>query len=290
MTGYGSAAASSAVAGGRILIEITSVNRKTLDVHFSGPREWSGLGSKLAEWAKGRVERGRLQVQLKLESDEDSGGGLPWNEPAMEKALERLRAFAEKQGLRFEADGRLILELARSLKDEGGLPDQAAIETDIRKAFDAALADLNQMRETEGEALRRDLEARIGTLDQLGHSICEASAGAVPRYQSQLLERLREMNLELDPGDERVLKEVALFADRCDISEEITRLNSHLEQFGGLLVESGPVGRKLDFLCQEIHREFNTIGSKSSLIAVTRAVIEGKNELERIREQVQNVE
>ena len=135
-----------------------------------------------------------------------------------------------------------------------------------------------------------DLSERIGTLETLSAQIEAHSKNAVPRYRDALFERLKQINLDLDLNDERVLKEIALFADRCDVSEEITRLKSHFEQFHAFLKSNEASGRKMDFLCQEIHRELNTTGSKSSQIEITRAVIEGKNELERIREQVQNVE
>ena len=146
------------------------------------------------------------------------------------------------------------------------------------------------MREKEGAALQADLTLRITELDSIRAGIAGHAEGTTGNYRDALLERLGQLGLELDTSDERVLKEVALFADRCDISEEITRLSSHFEQFNELLSSQEAVGRKMDFLCQEIHREFNTIGSKANHIEITRAVIDGKNELERVREQVQNIE
>ena len=127
-------------------------------------------------------------------------------------------------------------------------------------------------------------------MDTLCQTIEQQAAQAVGNYSKTLLERLKQLYLEIDLNDERVLKEIALFADRSDISEEITRLKSHFEQFREFLKSDAACGRKMDFLCQEINREFNTTGSKSTQIEITRAVIEGKNALERIREQVQNIE
>jgi uncharacterized protein (TIGR00255 family) len=121
-------------------------------------------------------------------------------------------------------------------------------------------------------------------------TVAKCAQGVVPHYRDLLLQRLQKAGLELDLDDERVLKEIAIFADRCDITEELTRLDSHFEQFAQTLRHPGAVGRKLDFLCQEINREINTIGSKANNIDITKYVIECKNELERIREQVQNIE
>ena len=146
------------------------------------------------------------------------------------------------------------------------------------------------MRLQEGAALAEDLRERIAELEAFRKQIEKNASGSTQRYRNALLERLKQLDLELDISDERVLKEVAIYADRSDISEETTRLSSHFEQFLGFLSADEATGRKMDFLCQEIHREFNTTGSKSNDIEITRLVIEGKNALERIREQVQNIE
>jgi uncharacterized protein (TIGR00255 family) len=293
MTGYGSGSAELTQHNLNLRIEITSVNRKTLDLNVSGPKEWTGIDQKFSEWLKGGFERGRLQIQIKLTPlGDESGdsGGLDWNESLMEATLNRLRRFAKSQGLSFKADGLLLLELARTLKEDSGLPDWRELTTAIELAFMAALEDLNHMRDREGSALQKDLLERIECMEGLRRDIEKYAENTVEHYRDALLERLGKLGLELDISDERVLKEIALFADRCDISEEITRLGSHFAQFQDLLGSREPCGRKMDFLCQEIHREFNTTGSKSNHIEITRAVIEGKNTLERIREQVQNIE
>ena len=290
MTGYGSGSAEVTGHQLKIRIEMTSVNRKALDLNLSAPKEWAGLEQRCGEWLKGYFERGRVQIQVKVASAEISDDGLAWNEALVGQALDRLEAFAKSRNLRFEADARLLFDLSQNLRDVGGLPDWRELEDDLRAAFSAALADINSMRGREGESLQADLETRVAELAQLVERI-ETSAREVPvDYKTKLLDRLAELGLNLDIHDERVLKEVALFADRSDISEEITRLKSHFEQFLQLLGSGEACGRKLDFLCQEIHREFNTTGSKANHIDITRAVIEGKNTLERIREQVQNVE
>jgi uncharacterized protein (TIGR00255 family) len=146
------------------------------------------------------------------------------------------------------------------------------------------------MRAREGEALLVDFIRRAETLHRLVEGIASRAPQVPANYREQLLKRLREAGLELDLNDERVLREIALFADRCDVTEEITRLRSHLEQFSALLKSEGEIGRKAEFLLQEIGREVNTIGSKANDVTIARAVIELKNELERVREQMANVE
>lgn len=292
MTGYGSGTQEAPTHQLKLQIEITSVNRKTLDLNLTSPREWNGLEQQCNEWLKGKFERGRLNITIKAQALDaaSSGGGLEWNEGLMEQTLERLRQFAAKHDLELNADGALMLRIAQSLPEKAALPDWHELTEHLQTTFQQALDDLNSMREKEGRALQVDLQARLVELAALRQSIAAHAEGTVGAYRDALLARLGQLGLDLDPSDERVLKEIALFADRCDISEELTRLNSHFEQFKELTECDAGSGRKMDFLCQEIHREFNTIGSKANQIEITRAVIEGKNALERIREQVQNVE
>lgn len=290
MTGYGRGSAEATEHEVRIEVEITSVNRKTLDAHITSPREWNGLEQQCNEWLKGAFQRGRVNIQIKVESTGGEQYGLTWSARALDESLDRLRSFAKSRDLPFEVDSRLLLELAKSLKDSSGLPDWNDIAAQIKSAFDQALADINVMRLQEGKALSEDLSQRIDELDTLVNEIADHATSTTVKYRDALIERLRQMDLELDLSDERVLKEVAVFADRSDISEELTRLRSHFQQFREFIQSDEATGRKMDFLCQEIHREFNTTGSKSSPIEITRGVIEGKNALERIREQVQNIE
>ena len=290
MTGFGRSCAEAAKAGVRIQVEIHSVNRKTLDIQISAPREWSGYEAICSEWINDAFQRGRVNVQIKVESAKDSGDSLAMNTEAMAESLNNLKAFARAQGFDFTPDSSLILDLARSVKDSSKLPDWKELKDALQEAFKLALADINAMRLQEGAALAEDLRVRIAELETLRKQIEKNASGSTQRYRNALLERLKQLELELDVSDERVLKEIAIYADRSDISEETTRLSSHFEQFLGFLNADEATGRKMDFLCQEIHREFNTTGSKSNDIEITRLVIEGKNALERIREQVQNIE
>ena len=290
MTGFGRSSVEVEGAGVRIQVEIHSVNRKTLDIQISAPREWSGHEALFSEWIGGAFQRGRVNVQIKVELAKGSSDSLAMNTEAMALTLSDLKAFAQAQGFDFTPDSSFMLDLARSVKDRSSLPSWKELKESLQEAFNAALADISAMRLQEGAALAEDLRERIAELEAFRIQIEKNASGSTQRYRNALLERLKQLELELDVSDERVLKEVAIYADRSDISEETTRLSSHFEQFLGFLSADEATGRKMDFLCQEIHREFNTTGSKSNDIEITRLVIEGKNALERIREQVQNIE
>ena len=290
MTGYGRGAAIDTENRLQVEVEMTSVNRKNLDAQVSCPRDWNGLDQQCRLWIKDIFQRGRLNIQIKVESTENIQSGLELNPESMDKCIEQFRNYAESRNIDFQVNSSLLLNLAKALRENTDIPDWRTLEDTIRSAFNQALTELDAMRSREGKALANDLTDRIQTLDSFCKRIVEHAENAVPNYQTALLARLKQLQLELDVGDERVLKEIALFADRCDISEELTRLNSHLEQFSEFVLSKGSIGRKMDFLCQEINREFNTIGSKVTAIESTRIVIEAKNELERIREQVQNIE
>lgn len=290
MTGCGRGTAIDTENRLQIEVEMTSVNRKNLDVQVSCPRDWNGLDQQCRLWIKDIFQRGRLNIQIKVESAENIRSGLELNPESMDKCLEQFRNYTESRNIDFQVNSSLLLDLAKALRETTDIPDWRTLKDTIRSAFDQAFNELDAMRSREGKALANDLTDRIQALDSFCKRISEHAENAVPNYQTALLARLKQLQLELDVDDGRVLKELAIFADRCDISEELTRLNSHFEQFQEFILSKGSIGRKMDFLCQEINREFNTIGSKVTAIESTRAVIEAKNELERIREQVQNIE
>lgn len=290
MTGYGRA--SLRVGDTDLNLEINAVNRRGLEVFVSGPEEWSALERIVAPWVRERCERGKIAVAVRAQSGGSEHATFNWDADAVAATLRRLEREALALGFPFTPDAALLLRLAESHRARReGLPslDDEPVQTALRTAVDAALESLVLMRTREGAALEADLTARLGTLAALAATIRTHAADNVTRHRDALLNRLRQAGLDIHPDDERVLKELALFADRCDIEEELTRLGSHFGQFKACFAEKA-VGRKLDFLCQEINREFNTVGSKANRVEITRAVIEAKNELERIREQVQNIE
>lgn len=285
MTGFGRSEAE--VGGVRLVIEIASVNQKGLQVGVHGPDCWPTLESAASGWARTRLIRGKVTARVTRTSSESSG---VWNAEAVRASLEELARLAALNRIPFTPDAGVLLRLAESARGGSeGYPDFVTSEPVLKAAFEKALDQLKAMRLAEGAALASDLAARVANLSAMVDRMESSEKGAPVRQRENLLRRLREAGLPVDLGDERVLKELALFADRCDITEETVRLRSHCGQFLAELPSPG-AGRKLDFLVQEFLREVNTIGSKAAEIATTRLVLEAKTEIERIREQVQNLE
>lgn len=287
MTGYGRGSA--ATEKWELVVEVSSVNRKNLEAQVSTPKEWIGLDRILNDKIREQASRGKVYLQLKIQ-EFGEGASLQWDESLIREGLKRLRTLAESEGVPFEVNAELLLQLATGLQSNGQIPDWVELEEEILAANQLALDEWVTMRATEGEALKVDLDQRLTELRADVDRIEGFSGNTVKEYREKLMDRLRSADLELDPEDDRVLKEIALFADRCDISEEITRLNSHLDQLSAAMAEQGSVGRKMDFILQEVYRELNTIGSKSNNIDISRLVIDCKNNWERLREQAANVE
>jgi len=287
MTGYGRATA--ALAGFSLTVSVSSVNRKTLDLTVALPEEWESLEPAVGELVRKFASRGKVHVDIEVTGDK-SAKEATWDEAAASAALDRVAKFAKKKKVPFLPTPELLWQVANSQKITQELPAAEAAQPTVSATLTKALRAFAAMRAREGEALFVDFIKRTESL----HRHVEAIAGRAPQvpanYREQLLKRLREAGLELKLEDERVLREIALFADRCDVTEEITRLRSHFEQFAGLLKAEGEVGRKGEFILQEIGREVNTIGAKANDLTIARAVIELKNELERVREQIANVE
>jgi uncharacterized protein (TIGR00255 family) len=233
--------------------------------------------------------RGKVHVDVEL-TGEKSALAPNWDEAAAAEALQRLEAFAKRTGVPFTPTAELLWQVANSQKRATGVPTAEAAESVVKATLTSALRAFAAMRAKEGEALLVDFINRCETLHRQVEIIAARASQVPANYREQLFKRLREAGLELDVNDERVLREIALFADRCDVSEEITRLRSHFDQFATLLKSDAEMGRKAEFLLQEISREVNTIGSKANDLTIARAVIELKNELERVREQIANVE
>lgn len=287
MTGFGRAQREQD--GAQLTIEVQSVNRRNLEVFINLPREWQGLERDLQALVRERVQRGKVYVTVQASLKEESDGFV-WDEEALRASVARLARFAWEQGMEWKMSSDALVRLAALHKVDQWLPEGGEIRSIVEEGLREALDGLMAMRGTEGSSLAGDLRERVGQLENLLEAIGRESAGTAEHYRDQLLQRLQQSGLDIDLADERVLKEVALFADKCDISEELTRVRSHLEQFAECLEAGSPIGRKLEFIIQELNREFNTIGSKVSNVEASRHVIDGKNELERIREQIQNIE
>lgn len=287
MTGYGR---STVVIDGRtVTIQVNSVNRKSLDLTMRLPNAWELLESSINDRVRRVAARGKVHVEVELTM---TGGAAAysWDDDAVNAALDRLEAFAKRRGIGFSPSTELVWGIANSQRRGEDLPEVETVREPVLAGLDAALIGFVEMREKEGGTLLVDFLSRLEILRTQCEIVAERSPGVVAHYREQLLQRLKQVGLELDITDERVLKEVALFADRCDLTEEITRFRSHLDQFRTLLKSSGEIGRKGEFILQEMGREVHTMGSKANDLIISRAVIELKNELERVREQIANVE
>ncbi len=288
MTGFGRGSA--ATDTWQASVEISAVNRKQAEVVVQAPRELNELDARIRKAALGVVSRGRIQISINVERAQGAVADFRID-PAL--ALAFSAAFAELG----KTVGYPVLPAAADFLRQPGIIAAGSGEIDAEAAWlaiEPALADaltqLATMRESEGSHLKEDFITRLGTLISFAGKISTEAPGRPIRQRELLSKRLRDAGLELDPADERVAKEIAMFADRCDVSEEITRLDSHFAKFREYLDAAEPPGRALDFLCQELFREFNTIGSKANDASIAQTIVEAKTELEKIREQVQNVE
>ena len=286
MTGFGRAEIN--LPGARLSVEIATVNQKNLQVSVFGPEAWPALESAASGWIRTRLQRGKVTARVTQAAA--SATQRQWDHEAVAANLEELSKLATRCGVTLSADGELLLRLAEnSRRPSVVLPDFVEVEALVRTAFEEALGNLVTMRQAEGAALSKDLNARLAKMSVMVVGMEEAEKAAPTRHRDAMLKRLKDAGLDLDVSDERVLKELTLFADRADITEEVVRLKSHIAQFSAELLQPNS-GRKLDFLIQELLREVNTIGSKASEIATTKLVLEAKTEIERVREQVQNLE
>ena len=287
MTGFGRGEASNGDAS--VIVEMKSVNNRFRDVNLRLPREYLLLEPRVANLLRDRISRGRLDVFVRRSAG-DSGQGVRADLPLALRTAAAIREVANALG-QPDAPVPLAVVLAQPgvLTVSDAEPDALAEWALLEVALEAAISDLEAMRAREGEALRLELHRHLDDLARLRAEVSALSEGAAERQRVRLEDRLlRLLGDKLDPT--RLIQEAALLADKADISEELARLHSHLDQVRDALDAAEPVGRKLEFLVQELHREINTIGSKANETPTSARVVEMKSVLERIREQAANVE
>ncbi len=290
MTGYGRGQAAKEGLG--FVVELSSVNRKQLEIGVLLPRELEAMENKVREVVQGKVARGRVTARVTLELDAGQAASRAGVNQALAKAYaDELRGLAKELSISTGLTLDTLVRLPGVIEKEDRSTDADAAWPTVKKAVVAALKEFVSMRKSEGENMAKDLSARIKAINKAVARITKRAPKVSEHYRTQLNKRLAEANLELKAeDDDRLLREVALFADRSDISEELTRLKSHFDQFDGFVKSAKPVGRTLDFLAQEMNREINTIGSKANDSDISKEVVFVKAELEKFREQVQNVE
>ena len=288
MTGYGRG---EAVLNGRsITVEVRSVNNRYLDCTVKLPRLYIFAEDAIKTRVQNSISRGKVDVFVSLDNAEAEQVVISVNKPVADSYYAALTALRDQYQLKDDISVSLLSKFQDVLLVEKSQEDMEAVAADICTVLDTALADYTEMRSREGEKLAADVRDRAETIKGLLAKVEERSPKTVSEYRAKLEARMCDVlaNTQLDEG--RILTEAAIFADKVAVDEETVRLHSHLEQLDTMLASGVPVGRKLDFLIQEFNREANTIGSKCTDLEISRYVVDMKAEIEKIREQVQNVE
>ena len=288
MTGYGSAKGT--VAGFAITIELRSVNNRYLDLGIKLPRGFLFAESEIKNYIQQKVSRGKLDFFLTLDSVESDQTRIRVNSRLAEAYRNAITEIGQNLELPTSVTALDIARFSDVLSLEKEELDQAAFLEQLMPLLDTALLDFNAMRSREGEKLAKDLLQKADRIEDMVLAVERQAPNTVSAYRERLEAKLREVLNDTAVAEERVIAEAAIFADRVATDEETVRLHSHLSQFRKMMAEGSPIGRKLDFLIQEFNREANTIGSKCQDSEIAYLVVDLKSEIEKIREQVQNIE
>lgn len=287
MTGYGRAKLSKD--DREYQMEIKSVNHRYLDISVRIPKQLSYLEETIKKEIAKKVKRGKFDVFVTFENNSLEGKEIKINTELAKAYIDELKKLAEKENILSDIQVTEISKYPDVLNIQSNQDDEK-ITKEVLETITIATDNLVQMRETEGNKISEDLLKRLNTINKKVEEIAKLSTGLIEEYVVKLEERIKEIlkNQEIDKT--RLAQEVVIYADKCSIEEEVTRLNSHISQFKNLLNSDEAIGKKLDFIIQEMNRETNTIGSKANNLEITNGVIDIKTEIENIREQVQNIE
>ena len=288
MTGYGRARLT--LHGRDITVEIKSVNSRYFEYSSRLPRGYSFLEDKLKKLVNGKIARGKAELNLTIVNVEAPDTVITPNVELARQYKAAMDEMARQLGMRNDVTLSGLCRFPDMFSAVHAEADEAELWQDVQAVAAAALENFVAMRAAEGAKLRVDVLARLCTLEKDVGVIEQTSAARVQKYTDKLYARLKELLDGRDIDDARILTEAAIFADKTAVDEETVRLRSHIRQYRDILALSEPVGRKLDFLTQELNRETNTIGSKCNELDITRVVVEMKGEIEKIREQIQNLE
>ena len=288
MTGYGRGRGASGKL--EISIEIKSVNNRYLDCSIKLPRVFNALEESLKAIVQSSISRGKVDVYIVIDSSNADDIEIKINKPLIQAYVSALRDIAFNHELISDIRVTDLTRFPDILQAEKREVDTEQLRSDISAVLEAALADFNAMRVREGEKLSRDILARLEEIERLTELAVELSPRSVEEYRKKLEVRMSEILQMTNIDESRILTEAALFADRVAINEETVRLRSHIAQLREILNDTEPVGRKIDFLVQEFNREANTIGSKGNDAEMSKVIVDLKSEIEKIREQAQNIE
>ena len=287
MTGYGRC--EDILSERKITVEIKSVNNRFSDYNIKIPRHMLFLEDKIRKCVSEQVTRGKVDIYVNIESYADDSE-VYLNEPVAKQYIEAAKKLRDTFGLTDDITTMSICRFGDVFRMERAEVNEDDLWNDVSSVLKRALDNFIAMRSREGERIYEDLKARVDFMSDLAHQVDERSPQVVAEYKEKLYQKIKETleNREIDEA--RVLTEVAVFADKVAINEETVRLASHFEEYYQILDSDEPAGRKLDFLIQEINREVNTIGSKANDLFITKTVVTLKGEIEKMREQIQNIE
>ena len=288
MTGYGRH--ESVLHGRTLVIEVKSVNNRYLDCNVRLPRVYICAEDGVQRRVKEVISRGKVDVYVNMENNTEEAVSVTLNQPVAAGYMEALRKMAETFGLAPAVSIDLLSKFPDVFKVDKVPENLEELTADIHAVAEEALRDFDAMRCREGEKLEADLLGRLDTLEDFTYQVEQRSPQTVADYRARLTAKLQEVLADRQLDESRVLTEAAIFADKVAVDEETVRLHSHIAQFRDMLAGGSPIGRKLDFLIQEMNRETNTIGSKCNNLEISTIVVNMKAEIEKIREQVQNIE
>ena len=288
MTGYGRCV--KAVNEREFTVEIRSVNNRYLDCSVKLPRVLSFAEETIKQAVKAAISRGKVDVFITQRSENAGDVKVTLNSAMAAEYVAAMRQMTQELNIREDISVALVSRMPDVFTVDRPQVDEEQLLADLMGVMNAALASFDAMRSKEGEALKNDLTSRGSTIRELVSQVEAGNAQTVIDYRARLYNKLQEVLANTSIDESRILTEAAIFADKVAVDEETVRLKSHLEQMDAMLASGGPIGRKLDFLLQEMNREANTIGSKCTDLRLARVVVDIKAELEKIREQTQNIE
>ena len=287
MTGYGKSSLS--IDTREYQVEIKSVNHKYIDTNIKMPRIISYLEEDIRKIITSKLKRGKIDIFISFENYSKDGNDIQINSNLAKMYIQNLRKLAEEESISANIEVTEITKLPDVLTIKSNI-DENQIKSELLQTVEEAINNLINMRQGEGERISRDILSKISQIEDKKQEIFMLSTGLIDEYVVKLETRIKEMLKTEEIDKSRLMQEIVIYADKCSVEEEITRLTSHIEQLRNLINSNEPNGKKMDFIIQEMNRETNTIGSKANNLEITNRVVDIKTILEDIREQIQNIE
>ena len=288
MTGYGRQ--EKLIDGKKILVEVRSVNQRFTDYNIKLPRHMGFLEEKVRNFASEKITRGKVDIYISVESYDETDKEIYLNTALAKNYIDVLKQLRDEFDLKDDISVMKVAEFTEIFKTERKEEDQEQVWSQVKEVMAEAMEAFISMREREGERIEKALVERVEYMKTLAAQVDERSPQTVEEYRDRLYSKIKELLEDRDIDESRILTEVAIFSDKIAVNEETVRLGSHFEEFYNIINSGEPAGRKLDFLIQEINREVNTIGSKAQDIEIAKTVVTLKGEIEKLREQIQNIE